>query len=380
MRESFETANLPKICYVFGELSGGGHNLQAYKTIIYSGSVSNCIVVSIFKNEDESLERLLGEKKIKLYKLDLGMKGALTSGIKALKDIVYREGCSIVHSNGLKADTLCHFAFQNTKVQHIITLHNYLKEDVYLRKGKLYSLVALRMQSHVLSKSKYIIACSKTLQKQMQGDNPKLKITAIQNGVDIERFVAKNREQLRSEWNIASDTVIFISTGRMSPRKRITETADAFLAANLDQKYQLWFIGNGECFEEYQERYRNDDSIKFLGRRNDIPDLLNLADIFVSSSESEGLPLAVLEALATGKKVFLSDIPPHKEILDDFPKGGALYHLGDKAALMDLFRDAQEYLISNDKVSIQGTSFDIRVMGMEYAWYYKWVEAMGKET
>lgn len=374
MAEAFESIKMPKICYVFGELSGGGHNLQAFKTIIYSGAASNCIAVSIFKNRDESLADLLIKNGIPLIKLDLNNKELLLRGKKKLRQIVLENGCNIVHSNGLKADTLCHFAFRNTNVQHIITLHNYLREDVFLRKGKLYSFVALSVQSYVLARTKYVIACSKTLQKQMLRDNSKLNVSVIQNGVDTDFFSPRDRQKLRIENGVDSDSLIFISTGRMSPRKRITETADSFIQADLEKKHQLWFVGSGECYEEYRRKYLQYKNIRFLGRREDIPDLLNIADIFVSSSETEGLPLAVLEALATGKKVFLSDIPQHKEILESFPSGGALYHLGNEAELAALFKKAHAYCVGTEQTPLKGTNFDIQVMGAEYAQYYRKVQ------
>jgi len=62
------------------------------------------------------------------------------------------------------------------------------------------------------------------------------------------------------------------------------------------------------------ERASGNNNILFTGQRRDISNLLQLSDAFVSPSLSEGLPNTVLEAMASGLPVLLSEIPQHKEI------------------------------------------------------------------
>jgi len=59
------------------------------------------------------------------------------------------------------------------------------------------------------------------------------------------------------------------------------------------------------------------DRVDFLGLREDMPELLSKAHIFISCSEAEGLPNVLLEAQASGLPVVASDIPPHREALPD---------------------------------------------------------------
>lgn len=360
-----------RIAYVFGNLSNGGHNLQALKTILSAGFKENCIVVSLFETEGTSIESEIKANGIEVIALNLGKKSILC-GIRNLREVVIRYNCNIVHSNGLKSDSMCYYAFHNTKIQHVITLHNYLKEDAYLRMGKMKAFIAVKVQSFILKRSQHIIACSEVLKQQMQSDNPYLKIDTIQNGVDTNQYKSEDMAELRKRYMIDQNKIIFISTGRMSSRKRIIETGKAFIMANLGNKAELWFVGDGEYFEEYKRVFSSIENIKFWGRRSDIPQLLNIADVFVSSSETEGLPLAVLEAISTGKKVYLSDIPQHKEILDKLTNCGYLYTLGHIDQLAKLFANTSKD--KNQKSSsenvLKNTDFDINVMGRKYKEYY----------
>lgn len=358
---------LPKIAYVFGDLTGGGHNLQAFKTIVYSGAIDKCIAISLSHNEDNRLESMLTDCGIKVFYCDIN-KGGMLSVLLTLKRIIQTNKCKIAHSNGLRADLACHYALKGTSVKHIITLHNYLREDAFLRMNKFKATIAVMIQAHLLKHCEHIITCSKTLESQMVSDHPKLKLYTIQNGVDTEFFCPKNKVKLRAEYGVADDKIIFISTGRMSTRKRIGETATAFLNASLDEHHELWFVGTGENFEEYRLKYAC-NNVRFFGRREDISNLLNIADAFVSSSESEGLPLAVLEAIACGTPVILSNIPQHKEILDEMPEAGILYHLGLVGELSEKISEFDPGKKTCIK-TLKDTCFDINIMGQKYAEFY----------
>ena len=369
MKKVSNGRKLPKIAYVFSDMSVGGHNLQAFKTIIYSGAKDNCIVVSLSRGQDCSLEKKFNSIGINVIYSPLN-KFKLFSSLKNLKTIVTERNCTIVHSNGLKSDLISHYAFCKSNIKHVITLHNYLREDAFLRMNKLKAMTAVCVQAKLLKKCKYIIACSKTLERQMRSDAPGLKICTIQNGVDVDRFKILDKLSLKKKYSIDPNKIIFISTGRMSPRKRIIETGEAFLKANLGTKSELWFVGDGECLEKYKTEFSTANNIKFLGRQDNIVELLNIADVFVSSSETEGLPLAVLEAISTGKPVYLSDIPQHNEILEERSSAGEMYHLGNIDELAQLFKNTGEYIKGFRPISFEGTDFDIRVMGASYRNYY----------
>ena len=363
---------MPKVAFVFADMSYGGSNLQTVKIIQHSGAVDDCIVIALTDAEDDTiLEGMLMEMGIRPIRMCF-KKRKLFSELTRLRNLIAENQCQLVSSNGLRSDLACHYAFRGTDIPHIIVLHNYLREDAFLRMSKPKAILATMLQTRVLRDSKYVVACSKTLKKQTEEDIKGLKVTAIQNGVDPKDYPVLDKLELRRQYGFPNDALIFISTGSMTLRKRIPETVDAFIHANISNAYLL-MVGNGPYLEEYKKKYANSQAVTFLGRRSDIKELLNIADVFVSSSESEGLPLAVLEAISSRNYVFLSDIPQHQEILQEFGNSGVSYQLGDENKLAALFRNTKELLEKAESIGLQNSVFDISVMGKAYRDYYMFV-------
>lgn len=138
----------------------------------------------------------------------------------------------------------------------------------------------------------------------------------VQNGADLGR-VARAAEGVR-----APDDGLFrvVSVGRLEPVKDPLAMVAAF-AAGSDSGCRLQLIGAGAL----EEDVRRDIEAKGLGNRVDATGLVPRddvfrayarSDLFVSASHGEGLPIAVMEAMAAGLPVVLSDIPPHREVVD----------------------------------------------------------------
>jgi glycosyltransferase involved in cell wall biosynthesis len=107
-------------------------------------------------------------------------------------------------------------------------------------------------------------------------------------------------------------------------------------------------IGDGPLRQELENLVSAEglqNTIFFLGTRNDIPRLLSVLDIFVLCSLSEGLPLTILEAMAAGKSIVATDVGGIPEVIDD-GIDGIIIPSDDSEALADsisdLLRDGQK--------------------------------------
>lgn len=141
------------------------------------------------------------------------------------------------------------------------------------------------------------------------------RLYAITNGVDISR-IDRNINS-RIEVGKKNDFCI-VSVGRLIPLKNPEVLLKALYRCK-DKEATLVFVGDGvlkERINDETKRMNLKARVKITGQvlRNCVYKYLTSGDVFVSVSDREGLPVAVLEAMACRRPVILSDIPPHREI------------------------------------------------------------------
>lgn len=140
---------------------------------------------------------------------------------------------------------------------------------------------------------------------------PHEKIRIIPNGVDIEKFKPSNRRL---------DDLIFWG-GRFIPQKGLEYLIEAFALITKERpKAKLMMTGNGPLFPKIYglvKRYKLEKNVLFRGyvARNTMPDLLGVASVYVLPSLKEGMPYALLEAMACGLPVIGSNIPGVNDVI-----------------------------------------------------------------
>jgi len=161
------------------------------------------------------------------------------------------------------------------------------------------------------------------------------KITVIENGVDVERFRRAGGERIRAELGLRADVLLVGMAGRLEPIKGPRTLLAAFLEAfGAHEWAHLAFAGSGSLRSVLEERARAagaGERVHFLGARRDIPEIMAALDIVALPSLSEGLPLALLEAMASGRAVAASAVGAVPEILGT--RRGVLVASGDQGML-----------------------------------------------
>ena len=169
------------------------------------------------------------------------------------------------------------------------------------------------------------------------------------HGVALEdlRGHAGSRERVRAELGLSDDDRLVLTVANYRAQK---DYPTLFAAARtvIDRAPQARFaaVGQGQLERDvhrWHAAYGFGDEFRLLGYRDDVPDLLAAADIFVLASTFEGLPVAIMEALALGVPVVATSVGGVPELVRDRQEG-LLVPAGDPAALAD----ALVHLVEHD--------------------------------
>lgn len=168
-------------------------------------------------------------------------------------------------------------------------------------------------------------------------DWPAEKIEVVYNAVDAERFAVAPPPGLREELGGGEGRPLVLTPARLNAQKGHPTLFEA-IAKVPDAVFAL--AGDGperEPLEALARRLGIADRVRFLGRREDIPQLLAVSDVFALPSLYEGSSLAVLEAMAAGIPIVSSAIGGTDELIED-GRSGLLVPPGDAEALATALR------------------------------------------
>lgn len=174
------------------------------------------------------------------------------------------------------------------------------------------------------------------------GAVPASRITVMPNGIDTAQFRpdADQRLRTRAALGLQESTRLLINVGRLVREKAQDTLIDAFAKLTPGLDARLLIVGEGPLLGALQQHIQDHQltkQIHLMGARQDIPALLNAADLFVLSSDIEGMPLALGEALACELPVVATDAAGVAELMGEC---GEIVPRGDSAALAAAMRRA----------------------------------------
>ncbi len=169
----------------------------------------------------------------------------------------------------------------------------------------------------------------------LRQQNIRVPVRAVSCGVNIHRFrpdLSLDRAAVRRRYGLSAEKAVFLYVGRIDREKRVDVIVRAmYLLGRDDVEFAVG--GKGLHVKELRglvRRLHLEERVKFLGYvpGEDLPAVLNSADVFVMPSEAELQSIATLEAMATGKPVLLANARALPELVEP-GVNGYLFRPGD---------------------------------------------------
>lgn len=173
------------------------------------------------------------------------------------------------------------------------------------------------------------------------------RLHTIANGVSVERYLDATPSGLRRSLGLPAEACLVVCVAKMLEQKGHRHLVDAMAAPALrESPMHVALVGEGPLRDAIRDRARDAgvlDRLHFVGSRSDVPAVLADADAFVLPSLWEGLPMALLEAMAAGLPIVATSVAGTRQVLED-GRHGLLVPPGDAtslaAALDHIVRDA----------------------------------------
>lgn len=147
------------------------------------------------------------------------------------------------------------------------------------------------------------------------------RATVIRNGIELERFRSREeRERVRLEAGVPSDAVVACFVGRLERQKGLDTLLEAMGCLELERlKLYLVLVGGGSLKGDLEAQARAsglEERIRFLSFRNDVEKVLAASDFFVLPSRFDAMPVALIEAMASGLASVVTDVGDSAELVE----------------------------------------------------------------
>lgn len=314
---------------------------NSIRGILVRGSLKSLVEITHF--DDLSIVPF-EEEEPGLFKYIPSIVFSLLFSILSLLKIIHankRHRLSVIHAQDtnycamaaiaiakiIHVPVVLHVHGINTNVIRLLIRPEWLEKSIVAR---LYRAYYLFLQKQTIRRSSFVICVSEDTKRRLPDVGKKV---VIPMAVDTEGFeVNPNPLKVRETLRIPEAGFTLGYLGALSREKRLHRLLEAFShfvkEMSPDTSAYLLIVGEGperRNLEELAKRLEIRQCLRFTGFRKDVAKLLSAADVFVFPSESEGSPIALLEAMAARKAIIASNIPAIREVVRD----------GEEAILID---------------------------------------------
>ncbi|MCM1282638.1 MAG: glycosyltransferase family 4 protein [Muribaculaceae bacterium] len=285
----------------------------------------------------EDFKQRLSEKNVGIIETeclrDVFAIGKMFRGYRQLKRLAGQREYGLVHTQSPIGGAICRLAFRTARrrgTKIIYTAHGFHFYDGAPKKNWLVFYPVEKWLSRwtdvliTINKEDYGRAKSKFHAKET------VYIPGV--GIDTEKFI-RNRlteeeiKKIKNSIGVPEGYIWFLSVGELNANKNHEIVIRAL--AELVKKFKIFYTvagqGNmGDELEKLVDSLGIRKNVKLLGFREDLPELYEAADVYIHPSFREGLPVALMEAMASGLPCIASRIRGNMDLIDE-GKGGYLF-------------------------------------------------------
>lgn len=236
---------------------------------------------------------------------------------KRVKEWIRSEKFDLIHAHGTRANSNILWAARSLGIPVVYTIHGWSFHD---DQNSLVKKIRVLGEKYLTAKSTLNISVSQSNKETGHKYFNGFRSVVVNNGIDVNIFnPERNVKNIRRDLHIPENAKLVLFLARFTHQKQPLVLLKAFIeAAKKDESLFLLMVGDGE---QKQEAIHLRETSGFKNRillspfRQDVPDVLAASDIFVLASLWEGLPIALLEAMAMGKAIIASKVDGTREIL-----------------------------------------------------------------
>jgi glycosyltransferase involved in cell wall biosynthesis len=280
-------------------------------------------------------------QRLGLDYVEIRERGSWDPGIwRQLRTLIHDREIDVVHAHDYKTNLLALLLARRTGVIPMATEHGWTGHS--WREQNLYYPVDKRLARFFPR----VLAVSSDIRQELlrHGSRPE-RVTTLLNGINPEVFRRdpSRRAAVRAELGLADTDVVIGSVGRREPQKRFDLLVEAVAGLRTWKPVlRLVIAGDGgerARIEALSERLGFRDRCALLGHRHDVADLHHALDLYVQSSDYEGTPNTVLEAMAMETPVVATDAGGTRELAADGVHA-LIVETGNVSALQEAIRAA----------------------------------------
>lgn len=261
---------------------------------------------------------------------------------RRLAQFITREQIEVLHSHSMLTNIVSRVAGRLARVPvSVSTEHLTMELGRGGRSGEIIERLKARyyriLDNYTSRYNQQVIAVSNAVRDDLVEQGiPTSRITVIQNGINIPDINPTARDRIRLDLGIKPGETVIGAVGRLSPQKDYPTLLRAFKEVESSCPEAILLIAGDGYLRDNLEKLTDElgirERVKFLGYRSNVLEVVSSFDIYALSSLWEGLPLAVLEAMAMGKPVVATSVPGTQEAVNE-GETGFLVPLKDNQAL-----------------------------------------------